>query len=106
MDGLDQPGYGIHATNSPVSIGLAASHGCMRMYPEMAHQLFEEVYVNMPVKIIYEPVKLGYDPKEKRLFMEVYGDVYKKTPESLRKLKRSWQPTSCWGWWTKNGWRA
>ncbi len=86
--GLDRPGYGIHATNSPVSIGLATSHGCMRMYPEMAHELFEEVYIDMPVKIIYEPVKLGYDTKEKRLYMEVYKDVYEKTPGLLEEAKK------------------
>jgi L,D-transpeptidase ErfK/SrfK len=86
--GLDQPGYGIHATNNPASIGLAASHGCMRMYPEMAHELFEKVYVGMPVKIIYEPIKLGYDPGEKRLYMEAYPDVYGKTGGLLEEAKR------------------
>lgn len=91
--GLDKPGYGIHATNRPVSIGLAASHGCIRMYPEHAHELFEQVSVGTTVKIIYEPIKIGYDSKEKRFYMEVYPDVYSKTSgldkharEKLREL--------------------
>ncbi|MFB3813044.1 MAG: L,D-transpeptidase [Terriglobales bacterium] len=28
--GLNQKGYGIHGTNAPKSIGMAASHGCIR----------------------------------------------------------------------------
>jgi len=85
--GLNKPGYGIHATNRPVSIGLATSHGCIRMYPELAHKLFEKVKVGTPVKIIYEPVKIGYDPANKRLFMEVYPDIYGKTPGLLKYAK-------------------
>ncbi len=86
--GLNRPGYGIHATNNPMSIGMATSHGCIRMYPELAHDLYERVYVNMPVKIIYEPVKLGYDPEEKRIYMEVYPDVYHKTSGLLNVAKQ------------------
>jgi hypothetical protein len=29
--GLNQPGYGIHGTSAPSSIGKARSHGCIRM---------------------------------------------------------------------------
>ncbi|MFP4499226.1 MAG: L,D-transpeptidase family protein, partial [Vulcanimicrobiota bacterium] len=77
--GLDKPGYGIHATNNPVSIGLAASHGCIRMYPELAQELFEEVYINMPVTIVYEPVKVGYDATSKQILIQTFPDVYNKT---------------------------
>ena len=86
--GLNAPGYGIHATNRPITIGQAASHGCLRMYPESAHKLFEQVYVGMPVKIVYEPVKLGYDPTTKNIMMEVYPDVYGKTSGVLQEAKR------------------
>ncbi len=85
--GLNAPGYGIHATNRPITIGQAASHGCIRMYPESAHKLFEQVYVGMPVKIVYEPVKLGYDPASKNIMMEVYPDVYGKTLGILQEAK-------------------
>jgi L,D-transpeptidase ErfK/SrfK len=86
--GLGMPGYGIHATNNPSSIGLATSHGCIRMYPEMAHDLFERVHVGMPVKIVYEPVKIGYDPDDRMLYMEVYPDVYGKTPNLMGEANR------------------
>jgi L,D-transpeptidase ErfK/SrfK len=86
--GLGLPGYGIHATNNPSSIGLATSHGCIRLYPEMAHDLFERVYVGMPVQIIYEPVKIGYDPTDRMLYMEVFPDVYSKTSSLLNEANR------------------
>ena len=38
--GLSIPGYGIHGTNVPSSIGKAASHGCIRM----ARKDLEELY--------------------------------------------------------------
>jgi len=85
--GLNEPGLGIHATNRPVSVGLAVSHGCLRMYPEMAHELYEKVYIDMPVKIIYEPVILGFDPAQGKIYMAVYPDVYKKTPGLLPQAK-------------------
>ena len=34
--GWTAPGYGFHSTTSPRSIGRAASHGCVRLYPEAA----------------------------------------------------------------------
>lgn len=72
--GLSAPGVGIHSTNNPSSIGAAESHGCMRMYPLMAREVFEKVEVGMPVRIEYEPVKLGRD--ENGLYLVVYPDVY------------------------------
>lgn len=69
-------GYGIHATNAPNSIGSAASHGCIRMYPESARDLFDKVYVGLPVKIIYESVKLGYSEADGKIYMSVFPDVY------------------------------
>jgi len=41
--GLSQKGYGIHGTNQPKSIGLAKSHGCIRLRNEDVERLFERV---------------------------------------------------------------
>jgi lipoprotein-anchoring transpeptidase ErfK/SrfK len=30
--------YEIHGTNNPVAVGLAVTHGCIRMYPEASNQ--------------------------------------------------------------------
>ena len=86
--GLSAPGLGLHSTTSPASIGAAASHGCMRMYPTMARELFDKVKVGMPVRIIYEPVKLGRD--EQGLYVVVYPDVYGRADlsDSLQALLR------------------
>jgi L,D-transpeptidase ErfK/SrfK len=74
--GLSMDGVGMHGTNDPMSIGQNASHGCMRMYPQVIHKLFDQVKVGMPVKIMYDPIKLGMDPSSERVYVQVYQDVY------------------------------
>ncbi|MBQ5652473.1 MAG: L,D-transpeptidase [Peptococcaceae bacterium] len=49
--GLDNPGYGIHGTNTPEAIGSAVSMGCIRMYNADVEQLFDLVFIGMPVII-------------------------------------------------------
>jgi L,D-transpeptidase ErfK/SrfK len=68
-------GIGIHSTNAPASIGYSVSHGCIRMRPRSAQELFKKVKVKTPVKIIYQPLKIGVD-KENRVYLEVYPDMY------------------------------
>ncbi|MBS2039326.1 L,D-transpeptidase [bacterium] len=78
--GLSMSGLGLHSTTQPTSIGQAASHGCMRMYPAMSHDLFDRVKVGMPVRIEYEPVKLGRDPETGSLCLSIFPDVYGRCP--------------------------
>lgn len=52
--GLGYKGYGIHGTNSPSSIGKAASHGCIRLRTSDAEKLFKMVAVGDRVDIIDE----------------------------------------------------
>lgn len=85
--GLSINGYGIHATNAPTSIGLAASHGCIRMYPESARALFEEVYVGMPIHIVYETIKVGFDPRDGKLYLSVFPDIYGYGTNGLSNVK-------------------
>lgn len=73
--GLDYGGYGLHSTNRPNSIGAAISHGCIRLYPEMVRELYEEVEVGMPIRIEYEPIKLGLD-EQGQVILSVFPDVY------------------------------
>ena len=49
--GLNKKGYGIHGTNSPNSIGRAASHGCIRMRNRDIEQFFRMVSVGDTVEI-------------------------------------------------------
>lgn len=50
--------YLIHGTNNPDAVGMAVTHGCLRMYPEDIERLFELVPVNTSVALINEPVKM------------------------------------------------
>lgn len=81
-------GYGIHATNAPSSIGSTASHGCIRMYPESARALFEQTYVGMPVKIIYESVKLGYSEPDGKIYISVFPDIYYYGTNSMLRISK------------------
>ena len=58
---LGLPGYLIHGTNRPAGVGMRVSHGCVRMFPEDIEFLFEHIRVKTPVRIINEPVKIGWD---------------------------------------------
>ena len=75
-------GYAIHGTNSPWGIGRLVSHGCIRLYPEDIKRLFHLVKIGMPVKIVYQPVKFGFE--KKRIYVEVHPDIYNKI-ENLTK---------------------
>jgi lipoprotein-anchoring transpeptidase ErfK/SrfK len=50
--GLSVPGYGIHGTNFPRSIGKAASHGCIRMAQSDLEELYSLVSVGDTVELI------------------------------------------------------
>ena len=50
--------YLIHGTNNPDAVGMAVTHGCLRMYPEDISTLFERVPVGTKVTLIDEPVKM------------------------------------------------
>ena len=49
--GLNLPGYGIHGTNQPSSIGESISGGCIRMYNHDIQQIFPQVQIDTPVTI-------------------------------------------------------
>lgn len=78
--GLTSSGLGMHSTNNPSSIGSATSHGCMRMYPEIARMVFDRVEVGWPVRIEYETsrVSLEKDGIYAVCFPDPYGMVDRK----------------------------
>jgi L,D-transpeptidase ErfK/SrfK len=65
--------YMIHGTNNPIAVGLAVTHGCIRMYPEDVAQLFPMIAVGMPVRIINQPVKVAWVNGE--LLLEAHPPV-------------------------------
>lgn len=57
---LGWPSYLLHGTNEPYGVGLRASHGCMRMYPEDIEQLFKKIPVGTEVTVVNQPLVYGY----------------------------------------------
>jgi lipoprotein-anchoring transpeptidase ErfK/SrfK len=53
--GFDRPGYGIHGTDEPRSIGYARSHGCIRLRNSDVEQLFALVRSGDVVDLVDEP---------------------------------------------------
>lgn len=65
--------YLIHGTNNPIAVGLAVTHGCIRMYPDDVAQLFPLIPVGTPVRLINEPVKVAWVDGE--LLLEAHPPV-------------------------------
>jgi L,D-transpeptidase ErfK/SrfK len=57
--GIPNGAYLIHGTNNPLAVGMAITHGCIRMYPEDIAALFPLVKVGTTVWLINEPVKVA-----------------------------------------------
>jgi len=56
---LSKPSYLIHGTNKPASVGLRATNGCLRLYPEDIKRLYENTPVKTPVIFVNQPYLLG-----------------------------------------------
>jgi len=65
--------YLIHGTNNPMAVGMAITHGCIRMYPEDVAALFPVIPVGTKVRLINEPVKVAFVGGE--LLMEAHPPV-------------------------------
>lgn len=65
--------YLIHGTNNPQAVGMAVTHGCIRMYPEDIEALFKIVPVGTKVWLINEPVKVAYVDGE--LLLEAHPQI-------------------------------
>lgn len=90
---LGIPGYLIHGTNKPYGVGMAISHGCVRLYPEDIELLFKQVKTTTPVRLLHQPFLIGWDKEE--LFIQVYPRTQfnkkrnrKRLATFKRKLKR------------------
>jgi L,D-transpeptidase ErfK/SrfK len=84
--GTTAAGVGIHATNRPWSVGYSVSHGCIRMLPQEIEQLFSQIAVGTPVKIVYRPIKLALTP-EGRIYLEANLNIYQWELHSLEWVK-------------------
>jgi len=71
--GVGNGSYLIHGTNNPVAVGMAVTHGCIRMYPEDVAALFPLVPVGTKVRLVNEPVKAAWVAGQ--LLIEVHPPV-------------------------------
>lgn len=65
--------YLIHGTNNPIAVGLAVTHGCIRMYPDDVAALFPLIPVGTSVRLINEPIKVAWVAGE--LLLEAHPPV-------------------------------
>ena len=91
---LSEPSYLIHGTNKPASIGLRASNGCIRLYPEDVERLFENTPVKTPVRIVNQPYLAGQ--RDGIVYLEAHTPFeesgtanWKKTYAKLKKIEKT-----------------
>jgi L,D-transpeptidase ErfK/SrfK len=90
---LSESGYLVHGTNKPASIGLRATNGCIRLYPEDIKRLFHITPVKTPVRIVNQPYLVGW--RDGMVFLEAHAPFeesgtigLKKAYAKLKKIER------------------
>jgi len=98
---LSKSGYLIHGTNKPASIGLKATNGCLRLYPENVKMLYDDTPVNTPVVIVNQPYLIGQ--RNGVLYMEAHTPLedsgaieLEKTYAKLRNIEKKSARTLDW----------
>ena len=81
---LSKSGYLIHGTNKPASIGLTATNGCLRLYPENVKTLFDDTPVKTPVRIVNQPYLIGQ--RNGVLYLEAHAPAEESDALELEKL--------------------
>lgn len=81
---LNKSSYLIHGTNKPASIGLKATNGCIRLYPEDVRKVYENTSVNTPVNIVNQPYLIGR--RGGLVYMEVHTPLEDTDPAELDKM--------------------
>jgi L,D-transpeptidase ErfK/SrfK len=84
--GWSRPEVGFHTTFAVETVGRLASHACVRLYPESAHHLFDQVKIGMPILSEYETIKLGQ--RDGRLYLTVLPDVYRMRRVTMERIER------------------
>jgi L,D-transpeptidase ErfK/SrfK len=94
---LGWPSYLIHGTNKPPAVGMRASAGCVRLYPEDIALIYEAVPDGTKVTVVNQPVLLGW--RADILYVQAYEPLvddkrdWSDVPKALRpKLKKPKAP--------------
>ena len=80
---LSKSGYLVHGTNKPASIGLRATYGCIRLYPEDIKRLFKNTPVKTPVRIVNQPYLVGQ--RDGIIYIEAHRSVEQSGTAELKK---------------------
>jgi L,D-transpeptidase ErfK/SrfK len=83
---LSKSGYLIHGTNKPASIGLTATNGCLRLYPENVKTLFDDTPVKTPVLIVSQPYLIGQ--RDGVMYLEAHAPPEESAALESEKLYR------------------
>jgi len=78
---LGWPSYLIHGTNKPPGVGMRASHGCIRLYPEDIAALFPTIAIGTKVTVVNQP--LLYRWQGNNLYVQSYPPVVEGEDESV-----------------------
>lgn len=96
----------IHGTIAANSIGRRASHGCIRMYPEDAEQLFYSIGMHEPVRIVNQPFKTGW--KDQQLYLEIHptfienrGTIHERVEQAFNLIMNATNGNKSMVNWTK-----
>lgn len=81
---LSEAGYLIHGTNKPASIGLRATNGCIRLYPEDIERLYKQTPARTPVTIVNQPYLAGR--RDGIVYLEAHTPFEESAPTGLKKL--------------------
>ncbi len=94
---LGWPTYLIHGTNKPPAVGMRASAGCIRLYPEDIAQVYELVADGTKVTVVNQPYLIGWRGDE--LLLQAYEPLVDDTrdwtdvPKALKqKMRKPKQP--------------
>jgi len=89
---LGWPTYLIHGTNKPPAVGMRASAGCIRLYPEDIARIYDLVPDGTKVTVVNQPYLLGWDGD--RLMLQAYEPLvdderdWSDVPKALRQKTR------------------
>lgn len=71
---LAMPSYLIHGTNRPDGVGMRASRGCIRMYPEDIASLYDRLPSGTQVNLMDAPFKAGW-AEDGTLFVQSFPQL-------------------------------
>jgi L,D-transpeptidase ErfK/SrfK len=83
---LGWPSYLMHGTNKPPGVGMRASHGCIRLYPEDIESLFGKVAVGTKVTVVNQPLLTGWQGENvyvQSFPVPIEGEDDSQTPEPV-----------------------